>query len=134
MPQYIFKHPKIENTYIEVFQHMKDDHTYETEEDGETIVWARVYTVPQLSIDAQKIDVYSENSWRKYTENKKGTVGDLMDVSSEWSERRAAKEGKDPIKEKLFDNYEKKRKGIQHPERRKEKLKQEMDKVGFNLE
>lgn len=133
MPQYIFKHPKKEKTYIEVFQHMKDEHVFSTEEGGEKVVWQRVYTVPRINIDTS-VDVYSEASWKKYTDSKAGTVGDLMDASAEWSEKRAAKEGKDPVKEKLLDRYEKKRGGIKHPVRQKEALKSEMDKLGISVE
>ena len=42
------------------------------------------------------------------------TVGDMWDLSKDMSEKRAKKAGKDPVKEKYFKDYEKKRKGVKH--------------------
>lgn len=117
-----------------MFQHMNDDHVYETEnEDGSKISWRRIYTVPRVNMDTRVVD-YSASEWRRHTDNKAGTVGDLMDASAEWSAERERKEGVDPIKEKTLDAYSKKRNGIEHPVRKQQKLKQEMDKLGFLVE
>jgi hypothetical protein len=41
----------------------------------------------------------------------------MQDISREMSEKRAAKDGKDPVREKWLDNYEKSRNGKKHFER-----------------
>ena len=46
----------------------------------------------------------------------------MMDLSSELSAKRAEiAGGKDPVKEKFYDNYAKERGGAEHPNRIKEK-------------
>ena len=102
MPIYTYKHPERED-YIEVVQGMNDEHEYT---DGSGTFWQRVFSVPQMSLDTQ-VDPYSENDYLKATENKKGTLGDMMDYSKELSQKRADKEGKDPIREKFLRDYEK---------------------------
>jgi hypothetical protein len=42
-------------------------------------------------------------------------MGDLWDRSAELSAKRKDKMGKDPVKEKYFENWSKKRKGKKHP-------------------
>jgi hypothetical protein len=82
---------------------MKDKHEYF--EDG--VQWRRVYTIPTASIDT-KIDPFSSNEFIRKT-NKKGTMGEVMDLSAELSEKRAEKTGSgDPVKQKVFSDYEKK--------------------------
>jgi predicted nucleic acid-binding Zn ribbon protein len=88
----------------DVFQGMNDDHSFS--EGG--IAWRRVYYSPQMSIDT-KVDPYSAKDFTKAT-NKKGTIGDMMDLSAELSNKRADKEGADPVKQKHFQDYEKKNK------------------------
>ena len=105
MPEYIYEHPKTKEQ-ITVLQSVHEEHIYEI--DG--VIYDRVYTVPQASIDT-RIDPYSEKDFRKIkTEN----VGDMWDRSRELSQIRAEKEGKDPIKEKYFKDYSQKRKGKKH--------------------
>jgi hypothetical protein len=51
------------------------------------------------------------------TGNKKGTMGDLFDQSKELSEaRKKIHGGKDPVKQKYWKEWSKKRKGKKHPE------------------
>jgi len=116
MPIYVYKHPEHEE-YREVFQGMNDEHVYS--EDG--VEWDRVFLSPNASID-NSIDPFSNQQYIDATSNKKGTIGDMMDLSSELSAKRAEiAGGKDPVKEKFYDNYAKERGGAEHPNRIKEK-------------
>lgn len=110
MPIYIYKHPK-EDNYTEVLQTMAEDHVYF---DSDGLEWKRVFTVPYASIDSQ-IDPSNKRQFLQATESKKGSVGDMMDLSRELSERRTDSNGGiDPIKEKYFSDYSKKRNGAKH--------------------
>jgi hypothetical protein len=108
MPIYIYKHPS-EEIYREVLQSMNDVHEYF--EDGTQ--WNRVFLVPNASIDSS-INPYSQNDFVNKTANKKGTMGDLMDLSAELSAKRASSAGEDPIKRNFFDDYSKKNNGKKH--------------------
>ncbi len=103
MPIYVYQHPKTEE-YIEILQGMNDDHEYT---DDEGTPWRRVFFSPNANFDTE-VDPYSQADFMKATANKQGTMGDLMDYSKELSQRRAEKEGKDPIREKFVRDYEKK--------------------------
>lgn len=101
MPVYLYLNEET-GEIKEIVQSMMEEHVYS--EDG--INWKRVFTVPKTSIDT-KIDPFSANEFIRKT-NKKGTVGEVMDLSSELSEKRAEKTGEgDPVKKKLFNDYEK---------------------------
>ena len=116
MPIYVYKHPEKEE-YREVFQGMNDEHVY-SEDDVE---WSRVFLAPNASID-NTIDPFSKQQYIDATYNKKGTIGDMMDLSAELSSKRAEKAGGlDPVKEKFYDAYSKERKGTEHPNRIKER-------------
>ena len=116
MPIYVYRHPKTKE-HREVFQGMNDEHIYS--EDG--VEWDRVFSVPYASIDSS-IDPFNSQHYIDATHNKKGTIGDMMDLSAELSAKRAEKSGGlDPVKEKFYDNYKKERKGTEHPNRVKEK-------------
>jgi predicted nucleic acid-binding Zn ribbon protein len=104
MPLYLYQNTETEEV-IEVLQGMNDKHEYF---DAEGKEWKRVFTVPTASIDT-KINPFSSNDFVNKTSNKKGTVGDMMDLSSELSQKRADQTGsEDPVKRKLFTDYEKK--------------------------
>ena len=96
---------------------MNDEHVYS--EDG--VEWSRVFLAPNASID-NSIDPFNKQQYIDATYNKKGTIGDMMDLSSELSAKRAEKSGGlDPVKEKFYDSYAKERKGAEHPNRIKER-------------
>ena len=102
MPIYVYKHPT-EERYEEVVQSMSEPHTFS--KDG--VEWQRIFLPPNTSISADA-DPFSQNSFVEKTANIKGTFGDMMDYSAELSEKRAAKSGgEDPLKKKLFKDYEK---------------------------
>ena len=110
MPNYIYQHPETKE-YIEVFQSMKEDHVY-FDEDG--IEWSRVLMAPQLNTEAP-IDAWNKGDFMNKTANSKGSYGDLLDRSKELSDKRASEHGGvDPVKQKYFDNYAKKRGGQRH--------------------
>jgi len=112
MPLYLFKHPN-EESFAEVFFHMEDVKEY-IDSDGNQ--WIRQYTSPQLKTEAS-IDPWNNADFVNKT-NQKGTLGDLMDRSAELSAKRADQNGGvDPVKEKYYSNYAKKRKGQQHPDK-----------------
>tara|TARA_B100000519_G_scaffold169539_1_gene154782 strand:+ start:2674 stop:3060 length:387 start_codon:yes stop_codon:yes gene_type:complete len=115
MPIYVYKHPE-KDEYREVFQGMNDEHVYQ--EDG--VEWQRVFLSPNASID-NSIDPFSKQQYMDATYNKKGTLGDAMELSAELSAKRAERAGgKDPVKEKFYDNYAKERGGAEHPSRIRE--------------
>lgn len=88
----------------DILQGMNDNHSYS--EDGKQ--WRRLYSVPNASIDT-KIDPFSAKDFINKTGTKKGTVGEVMDLSAELSHKRAESTGtEDPVKRKLFQDYNKK--------------------------
>ena len=102
MPIYIYKHPE-EELYEEVVQGMNDPHVFS--KDG--VEWQRVFLSPNASISSND-DPFNSNNFVEKTANMKGTIGDMMDYSAELSEKRASKSGgEDPVKNKLFKDYEK---------------------------
>ena len=104
------------------------------------IVWKRVFTKPNAAISTQS-NPYSAKDFNRNLDGKKVTVGDMWDASKEASEKRAAKEGTDPIKQAYYDKYAKDRRGvIRHVNEKKEIFEKqgketlkEMKKVVENL-
>ena len=109
MPVYLFQNPKTKEI-VEIVQKMSDPHEY-TDEEG--VKHERVYTLPNASIDTQ-IDPFSSREFVDKTKDKDITMGELWDASQDASEKREKVLGKDPVKEKYFKNYSKKRKGLKH--------------------
>ena len=104
MSIYIFKHPETEE-HKEVIQGMNEEHIH-IDESG--LEWKRVFIAPHASIDT-KDDAWDHNGFVEKTGKMKGTIGDVLDYSSELSEKRAgANGGEDPVKRKAFNDYEKK--------------------------
>ena len=108
MPEYIYENPDT-GEQVSVWQSVHEEHVYEI--DG--VVYNRVYTIPQASIDT-KIDPFSAKDFREKV--KVETVGDMWDRSKELSQQREEKEGRDPVKEKYFKDYSKARRGAKHKE------------------
>lgn len=122
MPLYLFQNP--DNLEVkEIFFHMNDEKRYQ--ENG--ILWKRIYTKPQMMIDAI-VDPFSAKDFIKATGKGKGTIGELMDRSKELSEKRKEKEGIDPVKEKIYDEYKKKT-GKDHVEKKKEIAKEKVKHI-----
>jgi hypothetical protein len=108
MPLYTFEHPQTGKTKDLLFG--MNDKKEHTDEDG--TLWKRVWHIPEASIDAN-IDPFSQGQFREKT-NTKGTMGELMERSAELSAKRSDKLGYDPVKQKYFKEYSKKRNGTKH--------------------
>ena len=131
MPLYIFKHPSTEEE-VEVFFGMNDEPKEYIDKNG--LKWSRVFSSPELSTIG-KIDPWNNADFVNKTANKKGTVGDLLDASSELSEMRAQERGGvDPIKQKHYDNYAKERGGRRHPKERSEKTKKGYESKNIKID
>jgi len=100
---------------IDVVMPMKDYKHY-CGENGNEDFWERIYETPQLNTSGgAKVDPFNNNTFINKTGNMKGTYGDLLDYSSELSEKRAEQAGGvDPLKRKYFDEYKKKTGGKRH--------------------
>tara|TARA_Y100000004_G_scaffold195663_2_gene263302 strand:- start:1651 stop:2031 length:381 start_codon:yes stop_codon:yes gene_type:complete len=126
MPIYVYKHPT-EERYEEVVQGMNDPHTFS--KDG--VEWERVFIAPNASI-ATNSDPFNSNAFVEKTSNMKGTFGDIMDYSSELSQKRAEKAGGiDPVKKKHFENYEK-AVGKKHPSEKAKGFENKSIKIDFD--
>lgn len=130
MPIYIFQN-KNTSEFVEVVQNINDTHEY-FGKSGTEKYWKRVFTSPNISSDgfSSNIDPFSEKEFKDYTRSKSGKLGDLMDLSSEMSEKRKDKLGIDPVKQKFFDDYSKKRNGKRHILENKDKT---ISKNGINV-
>lgn len=105
MPVYIFKKPG-ENKYVEVFQKMKDPHTYE-DESGKK--WERVFTSPNANSNTQLVNANTTaEGFINKTKEKNYSLGDMWDLSRDLSEKRKNVAGIDHVKEKAKKNYERK--------------------------
>lgn len=100
---------------IDIVMPMKDYKHYKGE-DGTEDFWERVYDLPQVNIgNAKVVDPFDNKSFVDKTGKMSGKYGDLLDYSSELSEKRAALAGgEDPLKRKYFDDYKKKTNGKKH--------------------
>jgi hypothetical protein len=128
MPMYVFQHPDREE-YAEAYFGMNDEKKYVDEEGTE---WKRVYLSSQLSVDA-KVDPWDNADFVNKTGNKKGTVGDMLNLSSELSEQRAKESGGvDPLKQKYYDNYSKQRGGAKHMDQMKKTYEDKNIKIDFS--
>jgi hypothetical protein len=112
----------------DVVQGMNDVHEYYHE--GKKL--RRIYYSPNASIDT---NVSSENSFIEKTGKMRGTIGDIQDYSRELSEKRGG--FNDPIKQKYYKDYSKKRKGAKHPDvinkQRQERVKKLENKTGLKI-
>jgi hypothetical protein len=91
------------------------DYKHYKGENGKEDFWERIYDLPQVNIGNAKADPFNKQSFIDKTGNMKGSYGDMLDYSTELSEKRAAKVGgEDPLKRKYFDEYKKKTGGKKH--------------------
>lgn len=121
MPMYEFENAKGERTvfYYTVANYPKIGAIHI---DENKVEWTRVFSVPNAVSDT-KLDPNNMADFVNKTAQKKGTVGDLWDQSRELSEKRAKQsvDGVDPVKKKFFEDYKKKRNGLDHPDAKKKK-------------
>ena len=111
---YQFKNKKT-GKIVDIVMSMKDYRPYRGKSDNEDH-WERVYDVPQVNIgNATVVDPFDNKAFVNKTGGMTGKYGDLLDYSSELSDRRAALAGgEDPLKRKYFDDYKKKTNGKKH--------------------
>ena len=124
MPLYTFSNPKT-GEIKEVFFHMNDEKAYQ-DEDG--LDWVREYGSPQLNTNGTT-DPWSSKSFVDKT-SKGGTMGDLLDRSADLSKERASQNGGvDPVKEKYYKEYSKKRNGALHEDKKPKSFENKHNKV-----
>lgn len=111
MPEYLYEHPKSKEV-ISIIQSVHDDHEFF---DKKGVKWNRVFTAPELNTEGTLKADCTAKQFSDFTGKKRGNVGDLWDRSAELSAKREKVLGKDPLKQKYFDNWSKKRKGKRHP-------------------
>lgn len=129
MPIYKYRHPET-NEIVELIQSVHDKHEF-FDEFG--LKWFREFTIPQAATNTD-ISPFDQKAFTEKTGKMKGTWGDLERMSAEMSAKRAAKNnGIDPVKEKYFES-QKKLTGLEHPEVKKRKAKEELAKKGVILE
>lgn len=116
MPIYTYEHPKTKKL-IDIQQSMSEEHVF-IDENG--LKWNRVFYPTHFAFDT-KLDPHDPRAFVKKTE-KGGTLGDIMDLSKEMSERRGGDKS-DEIK--MNYSKEKQRKLNQ---KRLENLKEERKK------
>ncbi len=133
MPQYVFERVDKPSVTTEFFHHMNDAPSVGKVVTVEGVQWKRIFTRPQAAFDT-KCDPYSAKDFVKAT-NKKGDVGGLWDRSKEMSLKRADKEGgEDPVRNKFFENYSRRRKGKKHPEQQRQDSVKNLKKQGIKLD
>lgn len=132
MPYYDFQHS--DGRVISIFQNMNDNHDFWKDEDG--VKWNRLFSVPHAVVDSIfNVNPHDSKEFVNVTGKKKGNIGDLFQLSAELSEKRASKVGIDTLKQKSFENYEKSRsKGSIHPEQAKQKMKENIKRLGANIQ
>jgi hypothetical protein len=101
MPFYTYSHPKTGKT-IDIQQSMTEPHVYV---DDSGVEWRRVFYPVTFAFDTQ-LDGHDAKSFVRKTE-KGGTLGDIMDLSREMSEKRGG-EGNDEVKVKYEKDKQKK--------------------------
>lgn len=133
MPVYVFQSVDKENFYTDIFYPYKDAPKIGAIVEHEGKKWRRIPTMPYAAQDT-RIDPNSASDFVKKTGQMKGTYGQMLDYSAEMSAKRAAKNnGIDPVKEKVFEER-KKLTGLEHPEVKRRKAKENLAKKGVILE
>ncbi len=131
MPEYSFINVKT-NVHSDFFFSMKDVPSVGAEVLIEGAKWKRVFTSPRAAKDTAA-DPYSVSDFNKTLDGKNVTVGDMWTHSAEMSERRAAKEGRDPVKDKYLARYKKTHQGQEHPHQKRERFAALQKQLGINL-
>jgi len=129
MPYYDFLKEQT-NEVREIFFHMQDEKQYNGEDGTEIGQWRRLYTSPQLSIDTD-FDPQNKEEFMRRGEKYKD-LGSVIDKSRELSEKRAQKDGEDPIKRQFFDQYARERGGKRHVAEKARKIETDRVVVDFD--
>lgn len=131
MPLYLFESLTTGEVHEVVF-HMVDDKVYAGPKGDEKGQWRRVWTKPRASIDT-RVDPFSAKDYLKAT-GRDGSVGDLFDRSKDLSLAREAKEGVDPVKQRFYADYSRRRKGRKHPQQAREEGVKGLAAKGIKLD
>lgn len=100
--------------------------------DEQGLEWDRELSSPQLNTQGS-IDPWNNNDFVNKTAGMKGTVGDLLDKSSELSNQRAQENGGvDPLRKKYYENYSKDRNGAKHLDQVKKTYENKNVKIEFD--
>lgn len=133
MPEYLFTREDDESVSCLLFYKMAEVPSVGAsiiDENG--VVWRRVFTKPNAAM-ATVIDPYSVTDFSKSFEGKNVNMGNMFDASREASEKRAAKEGVDPVKTKYLADYKKARKGTEHSVEKKERFDKTTADLGIKI-
>lgn len=133
MPQYLFQSLDDESVHTDIFFTFKDAPKIGTVISYEGKQWKRRPTLPQAASCTQ-LSPYDSKAFVEKTGQMKGTWGQMEELSAELSEKRAAANGgRDEVREKFYETS-KKTTGLEHPDVRKRKAKEELAKKGVILE
>ncbi len=134
MPLLPFEHPdtgEVKEFYIPINE--PDKHAFARQVDEAGVIWKRVFEVPNLATNT-KIDPFSQKDFVQKTNDKKGNMGNVFDLSAEMSAKRAEiTGGKDPVKQKFYEDWAKKRPGQVHPEKKKEDTNEKLKPFGIQV-
>ncbi len=105
MPVHSFRSPDGKETSILVSIHA-DVHEHQVQIiDG--VEWKRVYDgAPLAAIDTRVGDA-TRADFRKITEKRGITIGEMQDEAAAMAAHREEKQGQDPVTERYYANYEK---------------------------
>jgi hypothetical protein len=123
MPLYLYLDERDDSVY-ELIQGMNEKHEAFAP-DGQKLT--RIWTKPQAAVSSiSNINPFDAKQFTKVTGEKRGTVGDLMDLSKELSVKREEKLGEDPVAVAANEQYKKLHRGKDSPQFKKKKLKEKM--------
>lgn len=97
------------------------------------IYWDRVWTKPNAAANS-RIDADDLQKMTRVTGEKKGSLGNLFDLSKEMSLKREEKHGIDNVKEKYYSRWSKSRRGKTHPDVIKKNKKAALAKMNVEIE
>ena len=126
MPIYEYIHPET-GEIIEVAQGMTDKHVFI---DDQGVEWRRKFNAPNASVDNEFGADMTEDQFARATKGKNYTLGEMWDKSAELSSKRAQKNGgQDPILNKAYKDYSKKRKGMKHRTQAKKEVQKKLKEL-----
>ena len=135
MPIYTYINTKTEETR-DVFLSIEDMGRVGYQgECGSEDCWEKQLSPFAISVDSSSnLDPFDNKAFNRSISNKKGSMADILDLSSELSEKRAEKAGgEDPVQRATYDEYEKKN-GVKHHEDRPKKVETDHVVIDFDSE
>ena len=102
---------------------------------GDEDCWEKQLSSFAISVDSSaNLDPFDNEAFNRSISNKSGSMGDIMDLSAELSEKRAEKAGgEDPVQRATYDTYEEKN-GVKHHDDRPKKIETDHVVIDFNEE